>query len=228
MKKIGIILLCLLLFFPRISQAHQAIFIEKPINTIENSYKLTDIEESQAIYSELTEDNDVDIYSLEGKAGQQLYTQLMVPDIEGSRELLLTLVVTGPFNEANYLDQYTPIFGDRFRGYVNEPGNNRKSFFEPFTQTTYLKKQQFSVELPADGTYYIAVYSPVGQRGKYVLSVGQEERFGLQELLQYPVTWFKVNYWFNPLRPFSILVLLGLVVFAITKILLRRRKKKRF
>lgn len=228
MKKNGFILLCLLLFSSRTSEAHQAIFIDNPINTLEKSYEITNIEESQAIYSQIMKESDIDIYSFEGKAGQKFYTQLMVPDIDESRELLLTLVVLGPFEDANYLDQYTPLIGQRLKGYVIDPGNNRKKFFEPFTQTSYLKKQQFSLELPIDGTYFIAVYSPVEQSGKYVLTVGQEESFGIKDLLHYPATWFKVNYWFNPLRPFSMLVLVGLVLFAVIKLLLRGRRKKRF
>lgn len=227
MKKIAIILMCLL-FMSGTSEAHQGIFIDRPINTIEDSYKIKEIEEAKALYSQLREDDEIDIYRFDGKSSQRLYAQLMVPDLEGSRDLLLNLVIFGPFEEGNYLDQYTPIFGDRYRGYVIEPGNNRTRFFEPFTQTNYFKKQQFSIEIPKDGTYYLAVYSPFGQHGQYVLTVGHEESFSMKELLQYPVTWFRVNYWFNPLRPFSILVLVGLVLFAMVKLLLRRSKKKRF
>lgn len=228
MKKIVTMVMVILLIFTNTTVAHQAIFIKNPIDTIDESFKLTNIEESQAIYSQLKKDNDVNIFRFSGKAGQQFYTQLMVPNIDGNRELLLNLVITGPFTEANYLEQYTPVFGRSLRGYVIAPGNNRKRFFEPFTQTSYLKKQQFSIELPADGTYYILVYSPVGQRGKYVIAVGEKEKFGVRDLLQYPTTWFRVNYWFNPLRPFTILLLVGLVVFTITKIILRKRKKRRF
>ncbi|SHK01639.1 hypothetical protein SAMN02745227_01313 [Anaerobranca californiensis DSM 14826] len=219
MKKIIIVILLWLLFISQIAVAHQGIFIDKTINDIDKSYEIKDIEKSTAIYARLTEENNIHFYSFQGKKGQNFYSQIMLPNTEGDKELLLVQILFGPFEEARILKDYTEILGDQYRGYVIPPGNNRTKFFEPFTQTAYIKKQQFSLELPTDGTYYIAIFSPVGQQGRYVLTIGKDEEFGLKELLDYPKTWFKVNYWFNPIRPFAILVLLALIIFGLVKLI---------
>ncbi|SET08252.1 hypothetical protein [Anaerobranca gottschalkii] len=219
MKKISTVILLWLLFISQIALAHQGIFIDKTINNLEESYKIKDIEKSSAIYAKLTEENNIHFYSFQGKKGQNFYSQIMLPNIEGDRELLLVQILFGPFEDTRILDDYTEVLGGQYRGYVIPPGNNRTKFFEPFTQTSYIKKQQFSLELPTDGTYYIAIFSPVEQKGRYVLTIGKDEKFGLKDLIDYPKTWFKVNYWFNPLRPFSILVLLALVIFGLVKLI---------
>ncbi|QNO13774.1 hypothetical protein HYG86_02860 [Alkalicella caledoniensis] len=228
MKKIScFILLTLLLLLPNTIYAHQGIFINGTNNSIDESHEIEDIEESKAIYSRILEEGQIDYYTFTAQEGQVFYSQIMVPNTERDRDFMLMKLVFGPFDDLipnEYLDLVAPFE----HGYAVEPGNNRTRFFEPFTQTSYIKKQQISLEIPEDGQYFIAVYNPFGQTGSYVLTVGKEESFGVQELLQYPATWFRVNYWFNPLRPFSILFIILVLLYLLFRILRSRRKKKRF
>lgn len=229
MRKIScfIIVLVYLLLISNLTLAHKGIFIDQPIDSIENSYEIEDIEESKAIYSEIAEEGQIDYYSFTGQKGQTFYSQIMVPNTERHRDFLLVKIVFGPFSDL-IPSEYLNYVGNHKYGYVVDPGNNRTRFFEPFTQTSYIKKQQISLELPEDGDYYIAVYNPFEQTGKYVLNIGKDESLGVQDLIQYPRTWFKVNYWFNPLRPFSIMFVILVILYLLYRILRKRKKKKRF
>ncbi len=216
------------LFLTNTGYAHEVIILDEPGRSMEDSFEIHDIEGSKAIYSVITQEGQIDYYTFKGERGQVFYSQIMVPDTQEDRDFLLYKMVVGPFDDRIPID-FQDLVPMGLGGYVVPPGNNNTNFFEPFTQTSYIKKQQFLMgELPQDGQYYIIVFNPFGQTGRYILNVGTRERISISEILRLPITWFRVNYWFNPLRPFSVLILLAIVIFALYKIIRRVKNRRRF
>ncbi|WP_353894147.1 hypothetical protein PRVXH_000925 [Proteinivorax hydrogeniformans] len=225
MKIKVLILTIFLIFCSTHIHAHEGIFIDRDISTIDKSWQVEDIQHSKAIYSELTEEYEVQFFKFEGQKGDKYYSQILIPQIEGNHNFMVNKILIGEgFPALN--KGYDEILPDQYGGIPIAPGNSREEFFEPFTQTSYYKKQQFSMDLEQDGTYYIAVFNPHGQTGKYVLAIGEEEDMSASELLWYPVTWFKVNWWFSPFRPLIMSVIVISLIFVCAKIIQTIRKRK--
>ena len=68
-----------------------------------------------------------------------------------------------------------------------------------WTQTSYWERQTLLNEIPQDGTYFLAVFSPTDQTGKYALAVGDKAQPGLREILTFPVTWTRLHLRFGEL-----------------------------
>lgn len=66
-------------------------------------------------------------------------------------------------------------------------------FFEPFTGTTYIERQEVVFHAPAEGIYRILVFSAEGETGKYILAPGRKEKFSLGDILELPATRIKVR-----------------------------------
>ncbi len=53
-----------------------------------------------------------------------------------------------------------------------------KTFYEPFSRTSYWERQEQRVTLPADGRYVVAVWHAEEQVGRYTFVIGDKERLG--------------------------------------------------
>lgn len=146
---------------------------------------IPDLEVSYAFYRVL-DAGEVHRYRFEGRAGQELYAGITVPQIAGLEGYGVTLAVTGPG---------LPDLEEE-RAWV-VPSEESGTFYEPFTQTRYRERQRISRPLPADGTYELVVWHPDGEAGRYVLDTGREERFGLLDVFLFPVWWVETNAYFG-------------------------------
>ena len=63
------------------------------------------------------------------------------------------------------------------------PSSNGEDFFEPFTQAYYWGRQRVYINLSEPEKYYLVVWQPNGNNGKYVLDIGTEEVFGIGDIL---------------------------------------------
>ena len=96
-----------------------------------------------------------------------------------------------------------------------------EDFFEPFTQTNYWGRQNFDIELPQTGTYYIVVWHPEGVPGKYVMDTGTAEVFGPGDIFNFPVWWVQVHVFFGH-GPYLIAGLLTILSLIFAPGLIRR------
>ena len=54
-----------------------------------------------------------------------------------------------------------------------------------------------TLTLPADGTYLVAVRADDGEsEGPYALGFGNEHRFGIAEVLGFPLQWVSARLWY--------------------------------
>lgn len=89
-----------------------------------------------------------------------------------------------------------------------------REFYEPFGGDTYLKGPEFKRNVQA-GKYEIEVYN-VGNRGKYVLAVGEKEFFGPKEIAQVYVALPLLKASFFGTSPFQFLITpFGIVLVVI-------------
>lgn len=191
MKQITFILIIIFLLIPLSSaSAHRPLWGEQygPI-------EIPNLRTSFAVYRDFATDQ-MDVYIFEGTAGQDLHAGIQIPSVGGLEEYGVTVALFGPDLPEADLSTLPPDH-PKDLGTLVFPSIVSADFFEPFTQTNYWGRQEIDLTLPANGTYYLLVWHPVGQPGKYVLATGRTEDFGLTDLFRFPVWWVRVHIFFG-------------------------------
>src|SRR5205814_2596099 len=102
----------------------------------------------------------------------------------------------------------------------------RPEISDPATMTGAWQGQEYKAVYPKASPYYILIWDKQGRGGKYIMSVGTQDDFGLFDLIKFPYTWAKLNIWFgNWVNLLVVLILLAAVVFAAVWFIGRRRRR---
>lgn len=159
--------------------AHQPFFEETDIPP-DRPWRIEDPSVSTAVYATLESPADVDVFAFDGRAGQEVYLFIVIPQIPGQEEFAPTVALVGPglAGERDALPTVIPLAAGEGVEVVPPPEGPPSTFFEPFTRTSYWERQKRTFVLPADGLYRVAVWHPGGQVGRYVFTVGRAERLG--------------------------------------------------
>jgi hypothetical protein len=103
-------------------------------------------------------------------------------------------------------------------------------FFEPFTQTSYLVRQELVINhLPSSGTYELIVFDASRGNedgGKYVLAVGETESFSIIDFFTtLPAAWFETKLYFEDYVSNALAIFVIICILAVPAILLVRRRR---
>ena len=209
-------------------EAHRPLNTEGP-NTRQNPIFINDHKISWAAYNTLEGPNDVDYYKFEAEKGDNIYASIVIPVIDGYENYNPEFALIGPdlvsdYNGLNQEEIKARLEIKSGEGVIVKKYTTQRTgiFFEPFTQTSYWEKQEANIEAPSKGTYYLAVFSNQNQEGKYVLSIGRREQWGINDLIRMPKIWWDVRIFTeNIISTYiitSIFILLGIyMVFKILK-----------
>jgi len=191
LKQTIIILLTAILLIPFSSAfAHRPVWGERygPI-------EIPNLNTSFAMYRDLAPDQ-IDVYTFEAETGQELHAGIQIPAVKGLQEYGVTVALFGPgLPEAD--PNILPPDHPEDLGAMIYPSKVTDDFFEPFTQTKYWGRQEINLNLPSVGNYYLLVWQPDGQAGKYVLDTGRAEVFKPGDLFRFPVWWVRVHIFFG-------------------------------
>jgi hypothetical protein len=165
------------------ASAHRPYFEEADI-TADKPWSVSDPTISTAIYATLDTRSDADYYAFDGRKGQRILLSLTIPQIAGQEQFAPEMALLGPGLGAASLPARASL-PDRV---VNAAGEgvqlipalvgDAKSFYEPFSRTSYWERQEEIVTLPADGRYVVAVWNAEGAVGRYTFVIGDKERPG--------------------------------------------------
>ncbi|MGM0419471.1 MAG: hypothetical protein ACQEQG_00610 [Bacillota bacterium] len=222
MKKINLSI-CLLFFFAVLffalnlnAKAHVPLDTSGSASRT-NPIHVEDHKISWAAYRELEKGNQVDYYRFEAQAGEKIYASMVIPVIDRLENFSPEFALIGPGLEEDYADLEQSNVDEILslkegEGVVvvvdNETGES-DIFFEPFTQTSYWRRQEKTITAPETGTYYLAVFSTSGQTGKYTFSIGRKEKWGLSDLVKMPKIWWDTRMFVE--KETSTYVITGLV-----------------
>lgn len=140
---------------PRYVQDDQLVIIKNP-------------EVSQAFYGELK--GRPAYYLIDLKVAQDLYFQILAPDLPGiQKDKTVTI-------------EYAPELGRAAAGFskIDPASADWKNFYEDYGGDNYLEGPSLK-KFGQAGYYLIKITSP-DNSGKYVLAVGEQEKFGAPEL----------------------------------------------
>lgn len=201
---------------------------------------------SYAYYQEFDGSSNFHAYTFDAQAGQFFHAGINIPQIEGLEDYGVTLALLGPglpameagissqphshsSQEAGDSHAHEAAFEvpnwlnlDGLGGIVveNQPGED---FFEPFTQTNYWGRQVLELTLPETGRYYLLVWNPEKEPGKYVLDTGREEVFGPADVLRFPIWWLNTRLYFE--QGPALFGAFSAVFFGIAGLVVYRRRK---
>ncbi len=211
-------LLAILLAFATPVLAHRPMWGES-LGPIE----VDDISISYAYYQTLKAD-EVDVFYFEGGKGENFHAGIQIPDVSKYKGYSVNIALFGPGLPTVEGEAQLPPEHPENLGALIVESKTDKDFFEPFTQTNYLGRQNIDITLPEDGLYYLVIWQPDGTAGKYVVDIGHKEKFGLLDLFLFPIWWLRVHWYFEH----YVLVIISLVLFigAVGYLGYRSRKGK--
>jgi hypothetical protein len=180
-----------------------------------------------------------DIYQVYAIQGQPFNTTLRIPMSDDLKTFTPSMALIGPgigkpVTSANSGVNDLPVKPPTATGtltngvlIVDYKGDaaNRGTYSEPFSFASYWNGQEVRQTFPYDGPYYVVVWDKQKRGGKYVLTIGDKDDFGLLDLVKYPYTWVKLQLWFGNWLALGVaVVILAALVFLIIRLVSMRRK----
>lgn len=224
MKRLTILLIVLFTLVSGINEiayAHRAVFCSN-MGDMENAVLIDDPLVSHAVYGTIDDEKHVDFIKFNAREGDPLYIEVSVPMVEGSKDFKPSFaLISKDLPSSKETLPFSVPEGWGYMAFNESIGGDE--YFEPLTQTYYIRRQRVQLLAPATGEYYISVYSPENKAGKYSLVIGQMEKFQLMDVISFPYIWFKIKYWFNPVKAVSTLIVLLVAILGIIYYIRRKR-----
>ncbi len=159
-------------FSARPASAHQPYFEDTPF-TPDAPFVVKDPSVSTAVYATLDTPTDKDFYVFDGSEGDSILLEMTIPQIAGQEDFAPTLALVGPGLPPSALPIAQPDGAGSL--IIPPPDGTPKPFFEPFSRTSYWRRQSERVVLPATGRYTVVAWDPAGRVGRYVFVIGDRE-----------------------------------------------------
>ena len=159
------------------ASAHRPYFEETDI-TADRPWSVSDPSISTAIYATLDTHSDADYYTFDGRKGQRILLSLTIPQIAGQEQFAPEMALLGPGLGAASLPARVVNAAGEGVQLIPALVGDAKSFYEPFSRTSYWERQEEIVTLPANGRYVVAVWHAEGAVGRYTFVIGDKERPG--------------------------------------------------
>lgn len=174
--------------------AHKPIFTDGSARDAEHAVPVKDVDVSMVAYHLATPQSPQVWLAFEGKKGKEIEFQVGVPRIARLKELRPSVAVLGPG-----LPRWQGAFQvpQELGGVVFESagGPEPKAFYEPFTGTNSWLFEKHKLTLPDTGRYYLVGYLPNDAQGKFWLTFGCKEAYGLTD-------WLRLPGWISRVRRF--------------------------
>jgi uncharacterized surface protein with fasciclin (FAS1) repeats len=164
---------------PGVASAHQP-YCENADLTAGNPWQVPDATISYAYFGNLYPEPDVDYFTFEASAGQEVLLSLSIPAIDGQEDFAPIMAVFGPGLDTDTLAELPErVTAPKGQGAMMVPlGDEPEYWFEPFGGRYYWNWEDYFFDAPEDAVYTVALWHPEQELGRYSFVVGQEEIFG--------------------------------------------------
>ena len=175
------------------ARAHRYIANDGSHTSAENALPIGDIDLSQVVYHEVTENTRQLWLSFEAEAGVEAKIQIGVPLIERYRDFRPAFALLGPGLPP--VDAVPFPIPEGYGGilYATDGIESPVIFNEEFTGTMSWQFDMQTYELPETGLYYIVGFVPSEELGKFWIAPGTREFFGLGDILSLPWVIYRVR-----------------------------------
>lgn len=169
----------LALSVPNDAQAEWLLFKEAPQDSVETARIIFRPTHAQRFFGRLESKNDFDYFSFTAKKDSKLELQLDIPS--GDSDFKPTLVLFGPDLPKPTSDPVIQI-GETNGATVAADPNDRATRYDNYLFTSFYRGAQIAQTVPSDATYGVAIRTPDGKRGRYVLKIGGEDLWNWNDL----------------------------------------------
>ena len=197
--------------------AHTPLNPIEEIHSLETAFEVPNPTKSWTLYRELHHEGEAEYFKLHLNVGERLRVNLYIKRIEGNFNPNL-IIMGEDLQLADSLPSFIEI-PEGFGAYLIEPSIPEKPEYEPFTPASYYYLIDVDETISKEGDYYLAVYEPNLEEGKYGIAIGYKEEFTLSEWLLIPFDVISIHEWEGQsliviLTPLLLSLVLGLVLFV--------------
>lgn len=172
--------LAALILVPEAASAESYSFKDSSQDSVETAKAIKDPQNKQKIFGRLESKNDVDYYTFSAEADEVVSITLLVPAAD--KDFAPSLIVFGPDLPKSDPDPVVPVGEGNGYYALDYPQNNVQKFFEDYLLTSFNQGPRLEFSSPKKSSYGLAVRSPNGNTGRYVLSVGQKDEWNWSEI----------------------------------------------
>lgn len=165
---------------PQAARADWYWFKDAPHDEIAAARIITQPMRLQRFFGRLETRKDVDYYSLTLDADETFHASLFVP--KADEEFKPALVFFGPDVPTMGGDPGISIGDGNGSIFAQNVKDNREAVFEDVLLTSFYGGTEIAFTAKKRGTYGIAIKSPDGERGRYMLRVGETDVWKWSEL----------------------------------------------
>ena len=204
-------------FMVTLAIAHTPLNPGGEIHSLDTAFEVPNPTKSWTLYRELHHEGEAEYYKLYLNSGERLRVSLYTK--ERKENFSPHLIVMGEDRKlADYLPSFVEI-PDGFGASLIEPTIPEKPEYEPFTPASYYYLIDVDETIRIEGNYYLAIYDPDQEEGKYGIAIGYKEEFTLSEWLLIPFDVIGIHEWEGQsliviLMPLLLSLIFGLVLLA--------------
>ena len=192
-NRFGIILPFLIFsFFVSHVWAHTPLNTTDEIHSLETALEVPNPTKSWTLYRQLHHEGEAEYYKLVLEDGERLRLSLYVKELDNFSP---QLVVMG---EDFGLDDNVPDSIEKPEGYgviLFDSTKPEEREYEPFTPTSYYYLIDVDIPIIKNGDYYVAVFEPNLEEGKYGIAIGYKEEYSLSEWIMIPFDVIAIHEW---------------------------------
>ena len=186
-------------------------------HSLDTAFEVPNPTKSWTLYRELHHEGKAEYYELYLNAGERLRASLYTKEYK--ENFAPHLIIMG---EDLQLADSLPSFIEIPQGFgasLVEPSKPEKPEYEPFTPASYYYLIDIDVTISNEGKYYLAIYEPNAEEGKYGIAIGYKEEFTFSEWLLIPFDVISIHEWEGQsliviLMPLLLALVLGLGLLA--------------
>ncbi|MEG0371080.1 MAG: hypothetical protein RR645_02170 [Clostridium sp.] len=172
---------------------------------------------SNLFNGELIDKNDVDFVKFKGEKGDEFYIEMRVPITKKYKNDSPSMALIS--NNIIQKDKVPFSLPEKSGVILINASTYYKEYKEPYTFKKYNIAQTIRGEIPDSGEYFIAIFGDNG--GKYTLKTGERESATIFEILRFPFTYIRLNYFFEPVG--TIIKGSIIIIFIIGSIFIARK-----
>ncbi|MCJ7713580.1 hypothetical protein MUO66_03875 [Candidatus Bathyarchaeota archaeon] len=215
-----LILLCLLISTSVIfssARAHTPLNPGDEIHSLDTAFEIPNPTKSWTLYRELHNEGEAEYFKLHLNTGERLRANLYIKEI--AENFSPNLIIIGEdLPDTDLLPVFIEI-PEGFGASLIESSIPEKPEYEPFTPASYYYLVDVDEPISKEGDYYVVVYEPNLEEGKYGIAIGYKEEFTVSEWLLIPFDVIGIHQWEGQsliliLAPLLLSLVFGFVLLA--------------
>jgi hypothetical protein len=173
--------------------AHTPLSPGEEIHSFDTAFEVPNPTKSWALYRELHHEGEAEFFKLHLHEEERLRVNVFVKEKLDDFSPHLA-IASEAILDADLLPDFIEI-PDSFGVRIVEAEMTENLEYEPFTPTSYYYLHDVDETISVEGDYYVIVFEPNSEEGKYGIAIGYKEEFTVSEWLLIPFDVIAIHQW---------------------------------